>query len=71
MSHQPHTTRPGHGSMAFPHPAMPRQQTLEDIPHDHDYGDPQACAHQDSSNYSLAVCGHISTVDREKGGQKG
>lgn len=47
------------------HPAVPRQQALKDIPHYHDYGDPQARAHQNASNYLLAVRGHVSTVDRD------
>lgn len=68
MSHHPQTSGPGHGAMASMHPAVPRQQALQDIPHDHDDGDPQARAHQNSSDYPLAVCGDVSTVDRDTDG---
>lgn len=71
LSHHPQTSRPGHRAMACVHPAVPWQQALKDIPHNHDYGHPQASAHQNSSNYLLAVCGHISAVDRERERYKG
>lgn len=52
--------------MACMHPAVPRQQALEDIPHNHDDGNPQSCAHQDPSNHPLAVRRHVATVDDDK-----
>lgn len=52
--------------MALIHPTVPGQQTLQDIPHDHDYCNPQASAHQHASNYLLGVCGQIPAVDRDK-----
>lgn len=66
LSHQPHASGPGDGAVACVHPAVPRQQALEDIPHDHDDGDPQSRAHQDPSDYPLAVCRHVATVDGNK-----
>lgn len=66
MSHQPQASRPGHRAMTLTHPAMPRQKALQDIPHYHDYADPQPCAHQNTSNNPLAVCGHVSTVERDE-----
>lgn len=56
--------------MARMHPSVPRQQALEDIPHNHDDGHPQSRAHQNPSNYPLAVCGHVAAVD-EKTQSKG
>lgn len=52
--------------MACVHPAVPRQQALEDIPHNHDDGDPESRAHQDPPYDPLAVCRHVATVDGKK-----
>lgn len=65
-SHHPCSRGPGYRSMALIHPTVPWQQTLEDVPHDHDYWNPKARAHQYSSHYLLGVCGQIPTVDRDK-----
>lgn len=65
-SHHPCSRSPGYRSMALIHPTVPWQQTLQDISHDHDYCNPQASAHQHSSDYLLSVCRQIPTVDRDK-----
>lgn len=65
-SHHPCSRSPGHRPMALVHPTVPGQQTLQDIPHDHDYCNPQAGAHQHSPDDLLGVGRQIPTVDTDK-----
>ena len=68
VTHYPESSAPGDRSVAVVHPAVPRQQALEGIPHDEDDGDPQACAHQHPTHHPLAVLRHVRTaqVERER-----
>ena len=59
-SHHPESRGPGHGAVPGVHPAVPRQQALQGVPHDEDDGDPQARAHQHPAHYPLGVCGHVA-----------
>ena len=68
--HHPEFGGPGHRTVLDVHPAMPRQQALEDVPHDEDDADPQPRAHQHAPHRPLVVTGQVPAGEGQREAQR-